>query len=324
MKTVNVRLQPPWSWVSLVGCCTSVLRARGVKCDFTDVAGMSGYAFVVNVDERLSPAAVTSFDWLTLQSGLQALGLETEIVFTEAGADARGPLEELFERVKQEVDAGRCCVVWGAAGSPEFAVVYGYDEAGYIVRSARSVDWRKTDRTLGPAQEREQPVPYDRLPGSGKLGAVFFGNKVETVSARAGAQALVRAAGLLSGRHAAFWPGFAHGPDAFDTWAGALQGGDYEPTGNAYNLACYWELQMLAAGFLARLARMTSGASKELAAAAMELERSRKNLEQLKQTLTPGAAWGTDDVEPAAELLTACGQANRAALAAIENALALF
>jgi len=324
MNAIDVKLQPPWPWVSLVGCCTSVLRSRGVKCDFTDVAGMSGYAFLVNTSVRVGPEGVTSFDWLALQPGLQALGLETEVVFTELGEDPGGPLEEVFERVKAEVDAGRCPVVWAACGSPEFAVVYGYDGDNYLVRSARSVNWKKPERLLKPEQELEDPVPHDRLPASGKLGAVFFGDKVEAVPTRTGVQAVVRAAGLLSGRHAAYWPGFAHGAAAFDAWADALCSGEFEPEGNAYNAACYWELQMFGAGFLSRLARHSAGASKELAAAGLELARSWGNLEQVKDMFAAGASPGRDGVEKAEGMLRDCGQANRAALAALENALALL
>ncbi|MEO0082443.1 MAG: hypothetical protein ABIL25_09170 [candidate division WOR-3 bacterium] len=329
---VASKVIPPWSRVSYVGAVTSVFRTRDVKCDFVDVAGMSGYAFVVNLDEQLSPGGPTGFHWTMLQDGTEAIGLETEIVLAEYHRETDDEVlaADLFERVRQEIDEGRCCVVWGATSAPEFAVVYGYRNDCYLVRSLRSVQCvadRDLAQALGPDEWPEDPVQYNALQAPRHLGAVFFGTAIETDRSSAEREAVVRAVQLVLDRHPCFEPGFRHGARAFEAWAEALRAGWMEPQGNAYNIACFCELQMFAASFCRRLAETHVRAAEQLGQAAREFARSYLNLEHLKK-LFPLSVGGNPDKEAiraeAATLLHECCMHNEQAGAALERALALF
>jgi hypothetical protein len=373
-NVVKTPLVPPWSWVSFIGAVTGVLRARGIKCDFTSVAGMSGYAFIVNLAEQACPSGPTKFDWTVLEEGTRALGLDTELVVIEHGDESGNAtpdaelLDELFERVRQEIDAGRCCVVWGATSAPEFAIVYGYRGNAYLVRSMRSVD-AGTDETLAralaPDQSPEDPVPHDELQAPGGLGAVFFGEPAEVDRDRADRQAVTRAVQLLGGKHTCFEPGLAqffgepaevdrdradrqavtravqllggkhtcfepglaHGVEAFGVWADAIEQGKVEPFGNSYNVHCYWELQLLAGAFCRRLGKRRTGATVQFGQAAEVFGKSSDNLERLKEFFPfpkGGDLAGPATRQGAARLLRECGKANAAALAALEQALALM
>jgi hypothetical protein len=335
-NVVKTPLVPPWSWVSFIGAVTGVLRARGIKCDFTSVAGMSGYAFIVNLAEQACPSGPTKFDWTVLEEGTRALGLDTELVVIEHGDESGNAtpdaelLDELFERVRQEIDAGRCCVVWGATSAPEFAIVYGYRGNAYLVRSMRSVD-AGTDETLAralaPDQSPEDPVPHDELQAPGGLGAVFFGEPAEVDRDRADRQAVTRAVQLLGGKHTCFEPGLAHGVEAFGVWADAIEQGKVEPFGNSYNVHCYWELQLLAGAFCRRLGKRRTGATVQFGQAAEAFGKSSDNLERLKEFFPfpkGGDLAGLATRQGAARLLRECGKANAAALAALEQALALM
>ncbi|MBM3316200.1 hypothetical protein FJY71_10285, partial [candidate division WOR-3 bacterium] len=104
-NAVRAKLGPPATWVSFVGAAASVLRSRGTTCDLTDVAGMSGYAFVVNVHPELCPSGPTAFDWGVLVEGLTALGLEVELAAQTHDDETDDPelMADLFERVRQEI-----------------------------------------------------------------------------------------------------------------------------------------------------------------------------------------------------------------------------
>lgn len=48
---IPVTYQPAWlTWIASVTTC---LKALGVECDTTDVAGFSGYAFTMSVHAEL-------------------------------------------------------------------------------------------------------------------------------------------------------------------------------------------------------------------------------------------------------------------------------
>jgi len=75
MVPMDVQLQPAWlTWVSATTTC---LKALGTDCDTVDVAGMTGYAFVLSVHKELCPSGPTVFDWCSLLAGVQLLGRTT-------------------------------------------------------------------------------------------------------------------------------------------------------------------------------------------------------------------------------------------------------
>jgi hypothetical protein len=328
-KTVNVKLAPPASWTSYVGTVASVLMSRSVKCDYADVAGMSGYAFLVNVHPELCPSGPTVFDWEMLVEGTIALGLDVQLVtaLRQAEEDAR-LAAELFEKVKAEIDAGRCCVVWGATGAPEFAVVYGYQENCYLVRSYRTVQSGCTG-ALGPDEAREDPVPFDRLEAPGCFGVFLFGEATKRDAARADRGAVTRAVQLLRDRHPCLVPGYSHGAIGLKMWADALDktSAKVNPSGNAYNAVCYHELQEFGAEFLTRLSTRHKNAAKPLADAGRALAKSARNIEAVTRLFPFPEGKGLDDASKtreAAVLLRECAELNTAAAAALELALGLM
>ncbi|MGQ9577727.1 MAG: hypothetical protein ACUVWQ_03810 [Candidatus Aminicenantales bacterium] len=326
-KVVDVRLTPPCSWVSYVGAVTSVLQARGIKCDFTDVAGMSGYAFVVNVDPELLPTGPVAFDWEMLIEGTQALGIEVELVAVERNADDKELEIELFERVRSEIDAGRCCVVWGAGEAPEFVIVYGYRGDSYLVRSSRSCRVWDEERALGPEEETEESVRYDNLKAPWRLAAFFFGERIKPDVELQERQAISRGVKLLRGQHACFDSGYFYGASAFRSWSDILERKHADPVGNAFNLMCYWELQMFAAGFCYRLAKKRERAAKALIETATFFQCSRQNLEILKEKLPRQVERGFDEwitASNAIRLLKECSSLNEQAAAGLERALGLM
>jgi hypothetical protein len=270
----------------------------------------------------------TAFDWSVLVEGVQALGLETELASAHHDSRARDAdlPEQLFERVREEIDRGRPCVVWGATGAAEFGIVYGYSGRGYLVRSCRSARPDR-DGPLEPREHAEEPVRYDSLSTPGCVAGFFFGEPVEIDKARAGRSALARAVKLLRGEHVCFEPGYSHGAAAFEAWAAALEQGRAEPVGNAYNAASCRELQIFAASFVNRLARTAQRAGSDLDSAAMELRDTVRNLDRLAVSFPLPTGGDIDDMatrQRAGALLRACAPASRRAADSIARALALI
>lgn len=325
-NVVAVKLIPPCAWVSYVGAVTSVLRARGIKCDFTDVAGMTGYAFVVNIHPELLPTGPVAFDWEVLIEGTQALGVETELVVVERGDDDRELEAELFERVQLEIDAGRCCILWGAGEAPEFGIVYGYRGDSYLVRSSRSCREQWEMKPLGPDENPEAPVRYDNLKAPWRLAALFFGEKVKPDVELQERQAISRGVKLLRGQYTCFDSGYYYGANAFRSWGDILERGRADPVGNVFNLMCYWELQMFAAGFCYRLAKKRKGAAPALHEAGKFFQSSMINLGKLKEKFPPTEGGFDNCVRStqAAGILQECGVFNERAAVALERALGLM
>jgi hypothetical protein len=332
-RVVDVGITAPWSWVSYVGAVNSVLKSRGVECDLASVAGLSGYAFVVNIGRHLGSDAITAFDWKMLEEGTSMLGVAVEIVSVDCDdvADERARLHlELFERVRAEIDLASPCVVWGAATVPEFVVVYGYDGETYLVRSVLSATGARGVEpagALGPFERPEKPVRSDSLGASGRLGAVFFGEAVSVDRLRAEQKAVVRAGQLLAGRHICFEPDYVQGWQAFEYWAERLADGKFDPSGNSYTLNCLCELQLLASSFCRRLGGSLRKASKPLEAAAAGLGRSADRLNALRETFPfPGSDdhLGPASLQGAVRSLRACAVDNRQSLGALQDAAALL
>jgi hypothetical protein len=331
-KVVGVKLVPPATWVSFVGVVASVLQSRKVKCELADVAGMSGYAFLVNVHRELCPSGPTAFDWEMLAEGTSALGLDVQLVATPRDKEKdAGNLRDMFDRVKQEIDAGRCCVVWGAACSPEFGVVYGYNADSYLVRTyatCRALG-AKAAKGVGPEDWPEQPIRYDKLESPGCISAFLFGESVKVDRERAERAAVTRAAQLLRDRHPCYLPGYAHGAAGLRAWAESLSltPKAVNPFGNAYNARCWQELQELGAAFLKGLGKRHKGAAKALNEASSALGRSAGKLAEVSKLFPFPEGGGLDDAtrrSKAAKLLAECATLNETAARGLEWALGLM
>ncbi len=65
------------SWISWVSSVTGCLKALGLACDNSDVAGYTGYAFLTNIANDIDVSGPTAFDWSLLLPGIRSLGRST-------------------------------------------------------------------------------------------------------------------------------------------------------------------------------------------------------------------------------------------------------
>jgi hypothetical protein len=252
---MNVEWAPAWlTWVSATTTC---LRALGEDCDAVDVAGMSGYAFVMNVHRELCPSGPTVFDWGMLPMGVHFLGRSTlqfacgDCHTAERASDlTRGHCRAAYEVAAREVAEGRPCVLWGAY-VPEFAAVVGVEDGRFHVKSYREC-----------TPEPQPPVLCEELNAPGGPYVLAFPTKT-TMSPSAGdSYAIGHAVQLLSAPSPSRDYGF--GLAAYDTWIAALEANQAQAFGNAYNTQCWAESRHFAHEFLQRVAARNAGVAEPL------------------------------------------------------------
>jgi hypothetical protein len=261
--TIRIPVEIKWepAWLSWVGATTSCLKALGVNCDLIDVAGMSGYAFTLCINETLCPSGPTGFHWGMLLPGVHHLGrttLEFRSDQCHTGEficdETRDACRTAYDIASREISEGRPCVIWGAY-VPEFAVVTGVDDGKFIVSTFKEC--------LG---EEQPPIPYDGLEAPGGVYLLAFPGKTTINPLWADFHAINNAVFLLTAR--SVHPAYSFGIDAYDRWIKALEDDRADSFGNAYNSQCYAEGRALAHEFIKRIAARREFVAKPLGKAA--------------------------------------------------------
>jgi hypothetical protein len=242
------------AWISYVAAVTGVLKSLGVECDVVDVAGYSGYAFIVNVSKGTTcPSGPTAHRaWDEIHNGSEVFGWKMSSVSEEMSYPLGDTVtsEDLerarkhFEIVKKGLaTTGRPVVIWGIP-LPEYGIVNGHSGDAYEVSTYRHLN-----------NEPETPIRYDALQAPGCLEAILFDEKIHVPDENErDAGAVRRAIEMAEGAYAP--KGYVAGPDAYEEWARVLEEkpGDVIYHGNSYVAACTQEGKACAAEFLERLA----------------------------------------------------------------------
>ncbi len=260
---VPMKVEYEFAWLTWVASATGCLKAIGVDCDHAEVAGYSGYAFMLNVATGVCPSGPTAFDWGLLHRGVSLLGRST-LVFhgahcpcemkTEANATrVRAEMRAAYEMVASEIAAGRPCVIWGTY-DPDFGIAVGVENDTYLVETFR----RGTD-------EPQTPIPYDGLVSPSGAYALAFPTAIEISRRQGDREALRHAVTMLNYSNGG--PQYANGEAAYDRWIECLDRGDAAPHGNSYNAHCWEEARRFARDFLARVSARNRDVSDSLAPA---------------------------------------------------------
>lgn len=239
--TVPMTVRYPHGWVSWVRAAAGCLRALGVECDPVDVAGYSGYAFFMTVNENVNAGGPFQVEYGILESGLRLIGRSTVSYHGAAFGGSEEEYKQAFEMVKAEIEAGRPCVIAGAY-SPDFGIVYGVQGDSYLVRS-----WRPS-RGLP-----EPPIRYDELRIPGWVSVLAFPTEGEPFPQQMVDKWLV-ARGLDLLNYQTCRQDVVHGLAAYDTWIAALESGEMDAFGACWTPSVWTEAKELARDFLTRVA----------------------------------------------------------------------
>ena len=169
LVTEEVVYQP--AWLSYLASVTGVLKYYGLNVKLEDVAGYSGYSFLLNMAEAFTcpsgPTAHPEPIWEDVHKGISPLGATITHWFenesfpeTEFAVSSRDQKRSkvLFEKVKSVIDVtGHPIIIWGIP-VPEYGIVKGYEKDSYIVSTFRHLN-----------NIPDSPIKYDALQAPGCL-----------------------------------------------------------------------------------------------------------------------------------------------------------
>ncbi len=319
-KVMRVPMQVPYQpgWISWVAATTACLRALGARCDAVDVAGHSGYAFLLNICEGVGPCGPTNFDMGRLLGGVHNLGRSTlwfkggfcpcELKQPDRAAAVREELRATQELVAREVAAGRPCMLYGSGpGFAEFGAVVGLQEGAYLTA------------------HQPDPIPVEKLTAPGGTYALTFPTPLHVDPVEADREAIVHALEVLrsgTGKNPVSFVRMSTGQAAYDEWITALDSGTIGPHGG-YNAQIWAEAKRYARDFVARLAARNQpiqGPLRRAAAAYVEVAAAMQQVADLFPDPPHGkeAEEGAVRAKAAAALRTAKAAEAKAAAALFE------
>jgi hypothetical protein len=230
-----------WSpfWTTHIGCLKGCMEYLGSVATGAWVFGGTGHAFVINMHDEVCPSGPTAWKTFMIDELTPNLGCRREVVFAiKTQEDFAAKQSEAWEFVRRNIDDGIPCYGW-ELHVPEYYVISGYDDAGYLYQGCL-------------ADEGGGPKPWRELGDSG-IGVL----EVHAVKPcePASPEATVKAALSAALRYAAgpaewFFPRYAQGPEAFETWAGALEDGTAHDMGHRYNAQVWAECRAQGRDFL--------------------------------------------------------------------------
>ncbi|MEO1310752.1 MAG: serine hydrolase, partial [Pseudomonadota bacterium] len=202
-----------------------------------EVYGALGYAFIINVSERLVPWATGVWDTGPMLGLAGNVGLKIDVLSDRLGSTTFDESQkEAWRRARDAIDAGRPAVGFGVL-EPSNYLIAGYDADGYYV--------------VGPdAPERVGSAPWRSL-GRDSVGVLSLWTTARSTPIdRAAARDAALAFAL---RHAApgsdlIFDGYASGPAAYDVWIAALE--DAPPAWSRYTAGHWAAMRRLAADYL--------------------------------------------------------------------------
>ncbi|MCK5115121.1 MAG: hypothetical protein KAR44_00875 [Candidatus Aegiribacteria sp.] len=247
-KEAAMKIEWECGWLTWVSSVTMCLNALGIECDKAEVAGYSGYAFALAVNEGLCASGPTFLDWNKLASRVCTLGRSTLTFFSmdcysneNRNENTKSHARTVFDLASDEIDAGRPCVVWGL-GLPEFGVVRGIEGEEYVCvqggATPERVRWDEIDAPGGP---------YILAFPTKRSGNTDWNMERESV----------RSAVMMMNR-LNYAPNMQCGLSAYDFWCTQLAEEKAVMWTNSYNAQCWSEARQFAADFIGRLAKNNS------------------------------------------------------------------
>lgn len=234
-----------WSpkWVSHMGCIKGCLDHMGVGASDAWVYGASGHAFIINVHDVVCPSGPTAWNSPGMVKLVENLGCKVESVSShKSAADFAEKKKRAWEIAKSAIDSGYPCYGWELE-IPEYFVVYGYDDDGYLFKGPRPND---------PTASEAKPKPWQEL-GEAETGVVLM-SAVKPAKAKDDStvvkEALAFALEHNSDPGKWTFPKYKTGLAAYDNWIGALESETANGFGVAYNAEVWHECRTYAVEFL--------------------------------------------------------------------------
>ncbi|MCD9022579.1 RNA polymerase sigma factor [Cohnella silvisoli] len=261
-QTVARLLKPPvyshpYAFISvLVG---EALRSAGEQnCSYTDLMGISGEAFRLNVATGCQWQGISTFDWsYTAYRTFERLGIGGTC-FGRPQRSAITPEQQvhILSVIHESVERGIPAIIRNMQMN-EFGFVYGYDDEAQEIRY---LGYNRAERTYR----------YDQLGRTGENQPTFIlGIRERVASPQSTDESLRSIVDHARGKEPPL-EGFAFGLDGYRLWLEAVDNGTLDLHGHAYQVAILAEARHQAANYLHELSDKSSGADhkRQLIAAA--------------------------------------------------------
>lgn len=286
----------PPAWTSFAGALSGVLTALGRSHDLSELMGISGFAFRVDLPERDGVLAAGSGAAAVDFARVLPLVAHSGVTFTLTAAAHAEPSwaarrDEAIAAIRRAIDGGRPAMVYGLQ-LPEFGIVYGYDDRArtFAVRTVLSEQYGAAlPEGRWPVAERADPVIV-LLPVASRWTPRLLGRRSDGGAALVDALRFAVAFGYDGDPGDA--SGASHGLAAFRRWREALAGATpVEPSGHAHLIQTVQTARRDAATYLRAAGARAGRAAVPLADAAAAYERVALALSRLA-TLFPYPAGG--------------------------------
>lgn len=237
MAQMEKELKPVMAWSSFIGCTKSCSDYLGFDYSLPWISGVSGYAFLLNIDPGLCPSGPTAFDNGFMKKNLEYLGLQFEVLaFNKYEGDLKANQKQAFEQVQKALKAKQPVFGW-ELGMPEYYLIAGADEKGYqyfdFDGSILTCPWDSVATSeIGMGEfcilsAAKAPEPREQI----KNALTFFRDYQNDPQGFA-------------------LEGYTMGPKAYDLWIAALKEAKFNPFGLAYNTQVWAEARNSAKAFL--------------------------------------------------------------------------
>ncbi|MHA2357975.1 MAG: hypothetical protein ACXABK_04320, partial [Candidatus Heimdallarchaeaceae archaeon] len=174
--------------------------------------------------------------------------------------------KRFFTQVSRDIRRlNKPAIIWGIP-VPEYGIVYGIEGESYIVSTFRGLN-----------NQPDDPIKYNELQAPGGLHAFYLTDENEGITDERNKEAIERAIRMAKGDGLKV-PDYVSGPEAFEVWAGLLEGRKFDEKsyhGNSYVAACTHEGLYASGEFLYGLAVNYSGQSQ-----AAHLENASKEYQE--------------------------------------------
>ena len=236
-------LRPAYRNMTLLGCIKGCLRHLGRDVDDAWLYGVTGAAFMLNIDQKVDVSGPTSWDCGHLRKMAPHLGisLSNHVRALVSDADFEQKQQAAARFVREKIDAGIPCYGWD--GCMEWLTVNGYSDAACLQFSHYFGDGYRVQ-------------PWTKL--GRQIPNVFEVTSVELAKPPADEGATVRAALEFALSHGLTGqpldPKHAEGVQGYDLWIQCLASGDWRNAdglpGVHHNVACWHECRCYAERFL--------------------------------------------------------------------------
>ena len=301
-------------WVTHLGCVKGCLDYLNMDISDGWLFGATGHAFLINIHEVVCPSGPTA--WMTemLFKLGRNIGYDVDgVVGSKDKSDFAQKQKLAWGTVRRAIDEGLPCYGW-ELDVPEFYVVYGYDEKGYYFRHFDN--------------SGKGPKPWDEV-GKTEIGVLEM--YVVKPGRATDDRKTIREAFEFALEHSESpekWilPKYKAGLEGFDSWIRAVETGEADGFGMAYNAAVWAECRHFAVDFLREVKeRVSDGLGPLLDEAAGHYEVVAQNLKTVSETF-PFPPKGeeikdADRRKSALENLRKARQAEEAALSSLEKIL---